>query len=52
MDRLRAAWLNPPEWTRTKVLEFPCSVDGPWARYVEKPDRRGIGTVRYPRLNP
>jgi type II restriction/modification system DNA methylase subunit YeeA len=52
LDRLRAAWLNPPEWTRTEVLEFPGSVDGPWARYVEKPDRRGIGTVRYPRLAP
>ncbi|MHB9048952.1 MAG: class I SAM-dependent DNA methyltransferase, partial [Pirellulales bacterium] len=52
LDQLRAAWLNPPEWTRTEVLEFPGSVDGPWARYVEKPDRRGIGTVRYPRLAP
>jgi hypothetical protein len=52
LDRLRAAWLNPPEWTRTEVLEFPGSADGPWARYVEKPDRRGIGTVRYPRLAP
>ena len=26
--------------------------DGPWRRYVEKPDARGIGTVRYPRLIP
>jgi hypothetical protein len=32
------------------VLEFPGSVDGPWARYVEEPDARGIGTVRYPRV--
>jgi hypothetical protein len=28
------------------------SVAGPWARYVEHPDRRGIGTVRYPRVAP
>ena len=46
---LRDTWLNPPEWTNTEVLEFPGSVDGPWARYVHEPDARGIGTVRYPR---
>jgi type II restriction/modification system DNA methylase subunit YeeA len=50
LDRLRSNWLNPPEWTREEVLEFPGSVDGPWARYVHNPDSRGIGTVRYPRL--
>jgi hypothetical protein len=33
-------------------LEFPGSVDGPWARYVVEPDARGIGTVRWPRLAP
>ena len=27
--------LNPPEWTREEVLEFPGSVDGPWGRYVD-----------------
>jgi hypothetical protein len=42
--------LIPPEWTREEVLEFPGSMDGPWARYVNDPDKRGIGTVRYPRL--
>lgn len=52
LDRLRTGWLNPPEWTREEVLEFPGSVDGPWARYVHDPDSRGIGTVRYPRLVP
>ena len=31
-------------------MEFPGSVDGPWARYVHEPDKRGIGTVRYPRV--
>ena len=52
LDRLRNTWLNPPEWTREEVLEFPGSADGPWARYVHDPDERGIGTVRYPRLVP
>jgi type II restriction/modification system DNA methylase subunit YeeA len=50
LDSLRNTWLNPPEWTREQILEFPGSVDGPWARYVYNPNERGIGTVRYPRL--
>ena len=50
LDRLRNNWLNPPEWTREEVLEFPGSAGGPWARYVRDPDLHGIGTVRYPRL--
>jgi len=52
LNELRERWLNPPEWTTTEVLEFPGSVDGPWARYVHDPDDRGIGTVRYPRTVP
>ncbi len=52
LDELRSRWLNPPEWTRTEVLEFPGSLDGPWARYVADADARGIGTVRWPRLVP
>jgi type II restriction/modification system DNA methylase subunit YeeA len=35
LNELRERWLNPPEWTRTEILEFPASVDGPWARYVD-----------------
>ncbi len=35
LNELRERWLNPPEWTRTEYLEFPASVDGPWARYVD-----------------
>jgi hypothetical protein len=35
LDDLRNRWLNPPEWTKTEVLEFPGSVDGPWARYID-----------------
>ena len=50
LDGLRGNWLNPPEWTKTEVLEFPGSVDGPWKRYVHDPDKRGIGSVRYPRV--
>src|SRR5215203_3168912 len=23
LDDLRSNWLNPPEWTKTEVLEFP-----------------------------
>ena len=37
LDTLRNNWLNPPEWMRTEVLEFPGSVDGPWKRYVTQP---------------
>lgn len=52
LDTLRNRWLNPLEWTREEILEFPGSVDGPWSRFVHDPDARGIGTVRYPRLVP
>ena len=52
LDDLRSRWLNPPEWTKTEVLEFPGSVGGPWARYVVGPDAGGIGTVHWPRLVP
>ncbi|HEY5345887.1 MAG TPA: DNA methyltransferase [Verrucomicrobiae bacterium] len=52
LNALRERWLNPPEWTVEKILEFPGSVNGAWARYVVKPDKNGVGTVRYPRLEP
>ena len=52
LNELRENWLNPPEWTTTRVLEFPGATDGPWSRFVVDPDTRGIGTVRYPRLEP
>ena len=38
LDELRERWLNPPEWIREEVLEFPGSVDGPWARFVHEAD--------------
>jgi len=47
---LRNNWLNPPEWTRVEALQFPGTIDGPWARYVADADERGVGTVHYPRL--
>jgi type II restriction/modification system DNA methylase subunit YeeA len=52
LDGLRKQWLNPPEWIREEILEFPGSVDGPWARYVSDVAQRGVGIVRYPRLIP
>jgi hypothetical protein len=50
LDRLRNNWLNPAEWVREEVPEFPGSASGPWARYVHNADGRGIGTVRFLRL--
>jgi type II restriction/modification system DNA methylase subunit YeeA len=52
LDTLRNNWLNPPDWVREEILEFPGSTEGPWARYVARPDKRGVGTVRYPRIVP
>jgi hypothetical protein len=47
-------WLDS-EWTEARTLEFPGSVNGPWARYVDPKTvnaKTGVGTVRYPRLEP
>jgi hypothetical protein len=52
LDVLRNNWLNPAVWTREQVLQFPGSVQGPWARYVQKPDARGVGMARCPRTVP
>jgi hypothetical protein len=52
LNDLRENWLNPPEWTLTRELIFLGSIDGPWSRFVHKPDKHGIGTVRYPRVEP
>ena len=56
LNDLRERWLNPPEWTQTRVLEFPGTIGGPWDRYIEQsriqnPESK-IGLVRYPRLEP
>jgi hypothetical protein len=55
LNELRENWLNPPEWIREEVLEFPGTVGGPWNRYIVPAtvtDRGAfqVGTVRYPRL--
>lgn len=52
LNALREAWLNPPEWTRTRTVEFPGALDGRWHRFVHGADARGIGTVRYPLIEP
>ena len=52
LDALRNNWLNPPEWMKEEILEFPGSINGPWARYVVNPNDKGIGVVRYRRLVP
>ena len=49
---MRSRWLNPPEWVKEDVLEFPASVNGPWARTVTNPNKEGIGTARFVRLVP
>lgn len=53
LNELRERWLNPPDWTRQEILEFPGSVGGPWDRYIDPATvdpATGIGQVRYPRL--
>ena len=55
LNELRERWLNPPEWTVEKVLEFPGSVGGPWDRYIAPSTintQQSTGLVRYPRLEP
>ncbi len=55
LNALRERWLNPPEWTVEKILEFPGSINGPWSRYIAAQTvdaKTGVGTVRYPRLEP
>ena len=45
LNELRERWLNPPEWTETRTLEFPGSVTGPWLRYIDKSTVREVGRV-------
>jgi len=55
LNEQRERWLIPPEWMESRKLEFPGSVAGPWSRYVDPQTvdaKTGIGTVRYPRLEP
>ena len=55
LNQLRENWLNPPEWTREEIMEFPGTLGGPWNRFIVPAtvtDRGAfkVGTVRYPRL--
>jgi hypothetical protein len=44
LNEQRERWLNPPEWTVEKILEFPGSPDGPWSRYIDlRPFMLSIG---------
>jgi len=57
LNKLRENWLNPPEWVRPEVMEFPGTVGGPWDHYIDPATVVGmgafkVGTVRYPRLVP
>ncbi len=45
LNELRERWLNPPEWTVEKILEFPGSVGGPWDRYIDKSTIHEVGRV-------
>ena len=50
LNELRERWLNPPEWTVEKVLEFPGSTGGAWQRYIDKSTIRDIGRDALPRV--
>ncbi len=55
LNALREAWLNPPEWTKEEILEFPGSATGPWARHVAPPsvpEPPRAGTVPRPETEP
>ena len=55
LNELRERWLNPPEWTVERILEFPASVGGPWDRYIVPSTinpQQSTGSARYPRLEP
>ncbi len=52
LDELRSRWLNPPEWTKTEVLEFPGSLDGPWSRYVDPATIQKVGSRRASSTHP
>jgi type II restriction/modification system DNA methylase subunit YeeA len=57
LNALRENWLNPSEWTREDILEFPGTIGGPWDRYILNPEPRtlkpgAIAPVRYPRTVP
>jgi len=52
LGQLRTRWVNPPEWLRETVVEFPATIDGPWRAVVRNANAAGIGIARYVRLEP
>jgi len=55
LNEMRERWLNPPEWTETRFLEFPGTAGGPWDRYIDPSTinpQRSTGLVRYRCLEP
>ena len=55
LNRQRELWLNPPEWMESRTIEFPGSVKGPWAQYIDPKTvnaKSGTGLVKYPRMEP
>ena len=55
LNKQRELWLNPPEWMEHRTVEFPGSIKGPWARYIDPKTvnaKSGLGIVRYPRMEP
>jgi hypothetical protein len=56
LNALRERWLNPPEWTREEILEFPATPGGPWTRFIDQSKLENreskISTAKYPRLVP
>jgi hypothetical protein len=55
LSSLREQWLNPPEWTSTRILEFPGTTTGPWERFIDLKTvdaKTNIGLVRYPHTMP
>ena len=54
LDELRTRWLNPPEWTREEIVEFPATPGGPWARFIIECEMRNgeCEMARFPRQLP
>ncbi|MFZ4682313.1 MAG: type IIL restriction-modification enzyme MmeI, partial [Terrimicrobiaceae bacterium] len=54
LNALRERWLNPPEWTREEILEFPATPGGPWTRFIDHSALRDphSAVAKYPRLVP
>jgi hypothetical protein len=52
LNALRAAWLDPPEWTHEATTTFVASVNGPWAQMIARVGPDGLGSASYVRRMP